>query len=306
MIRMETPSIADLPQHLSDKDRTIWVDLEAPDEEEVGVLGGIFGFHVLAAEDSIQGHYLPKIDFYDTCVFVVLHAVDLPELEQGFQSIEVSFFLGERFLVTHHAKQVKGIFDARGQVAKNPGSLLRSTDWLLHHIVDAMIDHYDTALSSLGTRISQIEQTRDAFVAFCALKTELSHLRRLGRLQQAVIERLAHENRPWILKAHHLYFQNIHAHMVRVVQTADFYEDRLEAAVRSQEAYERAQQTRSFQRLVLINTVFLPLFLLALLIDVDLIEWLELSPQISMLLGLGVLAMASGGIVGFLKWKRWF
>ena len=111
--RMETPSIAELPQHLSDSDRVVWVDLEDPNDEEVGVLGGIFNFHVLAAEDCIDGDYLPKLDGYDAYDFAVLHAVDLGELNQGFQTVGVGFFIGERFLVTHHAKQVKGIFDAR-------------------------------------------------------------------------------------------------------------------------------------------------------------------------------------------------
>ena len=70
--RMETPSIAELPQHLEDEDRVIWVDLEDPDDEEMGVLGGIFGFHVLAAEDCIQGGYLPMLDIYNTYAFFVL------------------------------------------------------------------------------------------------------------------------------------------------------------------------------------------------------------------------------------------
>ena len=63
--RMETPGIADLPRHLSDRGRMIWADLENPTDEETGVLGGMFGFHVLAVEDCMQPGLLPKFNLFD-------------------------------------------------------------------------------------------------------------------------------------------------------------------------------------------------------------------------------------------------
>lgn len=304
--RMETPSIAELPQHLSDKDRTIWVDLEAPDDEEMGVLGGIFGFHVLAAEDCINGRYLPKIDFYDSYIFAVLHAVDLPELEQGFQAIEVGFFMGERFLVTHHVKQVKGIFDARGQVAKNPGSLLKSTDWLFHHIADAMVDHFSTALASFDARISAFTQTHQGDDVVGTLNRELAHLCRLGRLQQEVLTHFSQKNVPGILEGHRLYFANVHAHMVRVVQTTEFLQDRLDAAVLARGVYERTQQTQASQRLTVIGALFAPLILLAVLFDVDLSEGFGGGKNVGQMVGLGLVVALGGSLLGLMKWKRWF
>ena len=71
---METPSIAELPKHLSDRGRTIWADLEEPTDEETGVLGGIFGFHILAVEDCIDDAWLPKEDVYDGYSYSVFHA----------------------------------------------------------------------------------------------------------------------------------------------------------------------------------------------------------------------------------------
>lgn len=300
-LRMETPGIAELPHHLSDTERVVWVDLEAPDDEEMGVLGGIFGFHILAAEDCINGRYFPKVDVYDTYVFAVLHAVDLPELEMGFQSVEVGFFLGERFLVTHHAKQIKSIFDARGQVAKNPGSLLRSSDWLLHGIVDAMVDHYGAALASFETRMAQVEAGEPAG----ALRTELAHMRRLGRLQQDVLARFSQEGAPWMGAAHRLYFQNVHAHMTRVVQVADWYRDRLDTALSAQIARVRERQCRALNLLVVMCAIFAPLLLVGVLFDASLGQVLGVSEKVVAYVGFGLMAVVGGCALGLLKWKAW-
>ena len=301
LLRMETPGIAELPQHLSDAERVVWVDLEAPDDEEMGVLGGIFGFHVLAAEDCINGRYFPKVDVYDTYVFGVLHAVDLPELEKGFHSVEVGFFLGERFLVTHHAKQVKSIFDARGQVARNPGSPLRSADWLLHGIVDAMTDHYGAALASFETRIALVEAGEQAG----GLRNELAHLRRLGRLQQDVLARFSQVGAPWIDEANRLYFQNVHAHMTRVVQVADWHRDRLDTAFSVQIARVQERQAHALNLLARTCAVFAPMALVALLFDAALGQALGLSERVGAYVGLGLMVVLGGGALGLLKWKVW-
>ena len=202
---METPGISDLTRHLADTDRVIWVDLEDPDDEEMGVLGGIFGFHVLAAEDCIQGGYLPMINIYDTYAFFVLHAVDFAQIEDQFQTIEVGFFLGERFLVTHHAKQVKGIFDSRGKVAQNPGTLLNAPDLLLHNIVDAMTDHYTPAIRALINRIERVAQSAEVIET---LGIEVARLQQMGKLQEAVLTRLAQNNLPFISDPFRIYFKN--------------------------------------------------------------------------------------------------
>ncbi|MDP6041844.1 MAG: magnesium transporter CorA family protein [Candidatus Latescibacteria bacterium] len=306
--RMETPGIAELPGHLSDPDRMVWVDLEAPNDEEVGVLGGIFGFHVLAAEDCIRGDYLPKVDLYDTYTFLVLHAVDLETLAEGVETIEVGIFIGERFLVTHHARQVKGIFDARGKVAQNPGSLLKSPDWLLHGIVDAMVDHYQQALDRFDERISEMELlsgngddlARDVLL----LRTELLRLKRVGALQERITAQMADGDIAWISEGNRIYFRNVYDHMVRAVQELAFLADRLLAVVSVWTARASTQNARSAHLAALMVTFLTPLVLIVLLFDVKLRGLM--SDPVGLVVGLVFFILTAGGVAGVLKWKRWF
>ena len=105
--RMETPGITELPRHIADRGRMIWVDLEHPTDEETGVLGGIFGFHTLTVEDCIHGHHLPKADHYEGYTFLAVHAVDFDRAEERFNTLDVNVFISDSFVVTYHKEQIK-------------------------------------------------------------------------------------------------------------------------------------------------------------------------------------------------------
>ncbi|MGA1195445.1 MAG: CorA family divalent cation transporter [Candidatus Latescibacterota bacterium] len=299
--RMETPNIAELPQHLEDPDRIVWADLEAPDDEEMGVLGGIFGFHVLAAEDCIQGGYLPMFAQYDTYSFFVLHAIDTAEMEQHFQTIEVGCFLGERFLVTHHAKQVKSIFDARGKIAQNPSVLLNSPDGLLHTIIDAMTDHYTPAIEAFKNRIANTDNSPDE------IKTrhiEAATLLQIGRLQQTVLTRLSQENVPFIANAYQVYYQNVQAHQIRAVQFAESCVAHLEAHLETLRT--QAAHLQNIRTLIALTTTFATAIFLTVLIDPKMDNLITLSDEAWSITTTLIVFIVSGAVAGIFKFKKWF
>lgn len=231
--RMESPEIGELPRHLADRGRTIWVDLEDPNDEETGVLGGIFGFHILAVEDCIDDAYLPKLDQYDGYTYMIFHAAD-PKGQDHFQSQKVDVFVGPNFLVTHHRSEVKGIFDTRGEVAKNPGSLLRSPDWLLHGILNAMIDNYLPAVAGLESRIEGSEtslSTGDVSVAdVIQARRELLLLERLAKGQLDILMTLASES-DFVHDDNRFYFRDVADHLRHIHHRAEYHATLASSAV---------------------------------------------------------------------------
>jgi len=230
---METPGIADLPRHIKDPGRMLWVDLEDPNDEETGVLGGMFGFHTLAVEDCLQGNPLPKIDFYEGYLFLVLQAVDSDISSGTFQTVEVDVFAGENCLVTFHRHPVKGIFDTRGWVAKNPGSLLRSPDWLLHGILNSLINHFSPSLKQLEERIEILERElldtpRETHLReILSLRREIFHLIRITGPQTDILHRMERGDLPWVQDVNRLYFRDLHDRLQRISRTGDLYREML-------------------------------------------------------------------------------
>ncbi|MBT3601828.1 MAG: hypothetical protein HOE48_08175 [Candidatus Latescibacteria bacterium] len=301
--RMETPSIAELPQHLEDEDRVIWVDLEDPDDEEMGVLGGIFGFHVLAAEDCIQGGYLPMLDIYNTYAFFVLHAIDTAEMEAHLKTIEVGYFLGERFLVTHHAKQVKSIFDTRGKIAQNPSVLLNSPDLLLHNIIDTATDHYVPAIEALKNRIENTDNEPDEIKK---LNIEVATLQQIGKLQQDVLTRLAKEDLPYITESYRIYYQNVQTHMIRAVQFAESCASQLSAHQTAHIVQTNNQQVQTVRTLTALITPLATATFLTVLLQPNLSDLVNLSDEAWASTNTLIILIISGSIAGLFKLKKWF
>src|ERR1700736_5466313 len=63
----------------------IWLGLHEPDEALLSVLKAQLGLHELMIEDANQAHQRPKLDVYDSVLFVVLRTGQLTgkEIEYG-------------------------------------------------------------------------------------------------------------------------------------------------------------------------------------------------------------------------------
>ena len=77
--RAEVVPIAALPAALADPEAIVWVDVPDLDEEALGVLRDVFGFHPVTIWECKQRQRMPKFHPYADHVFVVLHSPELGE-----------------------------------------------------------------------------------------------------------------------------------------------------------------------------------------------------------------------------------
>jgi magnesium transporter len=304
---METPSIAELPRHLSDRGRTIWVDLENPTDEETGVLGGMFGFHILTVEDCMGDAWLPKEDIYDGYTYSVFYAA-APNKLDGLVAQKLDIFVGPNFLVTYHADEVKGIFDTRGIVAKNPGSLLRSSDWLLHGILNTVIDFCNPAMEGLEARIDRIAEAASNGLGGLEDAIELNRDLRLFRditaNQQGLLERLGYSNESYVSEDNRDYFRDVHDHNRHLYHRAVQGLEKLAWVLDT----VRGSDSRRTQNAVRWGVALATAFLLPLLV----VSSLSLPPEVFALSGqvptvvIGVVVAYVIGVLLIFKQKRWF
>src|SRR5579862_3529010 len=55
----------------------VWLDLCAPDSEQLGIIGTEFGLHKLAIEDALDETQRTKLDRYSTHLFMAAHSAQL-------------------------------------------------------------------------------------------------------------------------------------------------------------------------------------------------------------------------------------
>ncbi|HYP39265.1 MAG TPA: magnesium transporter CorA family protein [Chloroflexia bacterium] len=61
------------------KDRHLWLDVEKPSIEDLGMIQEEFNFHHLAIEDAMMSHQRPKVEKYDNFYLVVFYSVAVVE-----------------------------------------------------------------------------------------------------------------------------------------------------------------------------------------------------------------------------------
>src|SRR5579863_1555877 len=69
--------VEQISDHLANNGATIWLDLRDPDREDLLVLQNEFGLHPVAIEDALFDRERPKIDRYQTHLFMTVYAARL-------------------------------------------------------------------------------------------------------------------------------------------------------------------------------------------------------------------------------------
>ncbi|HEY8995833.1 MAG TPA: magnesium/cobalt transporter CorA [Lacunisphaera sp.] len=218
-----------------DKGLIVWVDLDSPTDEEIkAVLEGIFQFHPLAIEDCVTPSPLPKIEDYETYLFMVTHAVDYSR-EDKFASTELDLFLGKEYLVTFHRTPLRSVSTLIERLAKNAGPGPRGADRLAHSLLDLLVDNYNPMLADLHAELEEIEElvlgktssSEKLVNELLQVRGDFSKLRQIVRPQREIIERLARGDSKMIRATLLPYYRDLRDNLARLDETVVGYHERL-------------------------------------------------------------------------------
>ena len=246
----------------------VWVDLSSPTPDETKILSEVFKFHDLAIEDALSEIHHPKVESYGDYLYLILHGIDFREAEHCFKTQDVDFFLGEQFLVTIHPGHSRTLGEMRSVCVRNDRALGEGPAALLHRIVDAMVDHYRPEIDKLSDRMDNLEDQifenpNPRFARqILDFKADVSSLRRVVLPQRDAVGRLARREFPIISEQMAYRFRDVHDHLVRLVDEAVFFQDRVTSLLEAHLSLVSNQMNAVMKVLTIIATVFMPLTVL--------------------------------------------
>jgi magnesium transporter len=300
-----------LPGFLKDDDSIVWADFEAPTEAEDEILASVFNFHPLAIEDCVTESHLPKLDDYGDYLFLVVHGARRGETAGTFNTIEVNFFVGKRFLVTFHREHLKSIDKTKKRSQLNVIPLSKGLDFLLYEIMDALVDNYFPILDYFDEAIEELEQesfdnpTRSTLDRIFALKRDVTALRRITGPQREIFNRLSRDPFPVISRRAAPYFRDVYDHLYRISDLSDSYKE-LSASL--MEAYLMVVSNRLnevIKVLTLLATVMLPLTVITGIYGMNFRFMPELEWKYGYFAVLGLMGGVVFGLLYFFKRRKW-
>lgn len=212
---------------LSDKGLTlkkgefVWIGLAEPDEAELKLLARHFDLHPLAVEDALAAHQLPKVEIYGDELFVVARTADLADGRIGYGETHV--FIGVSYIVTVRHGSARAHSALRTQMEAAPTLLRQGPDYVLHGVLDFIVDGYLPIVEEIEEEVLGMEaHALDAFLSHAdvrrifQLRRELLRFRRILGPMEEVASRLQHLDVPCIDAEVRPYFRDVADHVRRV------------------------------------------------------------------------------------------
>lgn len=199
----------------------VWIGLHDPTDEEFEVLVKRFNLHPLAVEDALVAHQMPKVEVYGHELFVVARTAMRVNGRLAYG--ETHIFIGDDHVISirHGASKAHGIL--RAQLEASPQQLKKGPDFVLHGILDFIVDAYVPIVDDSEDAVLEMEQkTLDAFLSrveirrLFTLRRELLKFRRILGPMEEVSGKLQSLDLPCIDADVRPYFRDVTDHVRRV------------------------------------------------------------------------------------------
>ncbi len=231
-----------------DAECVVWLDLFDPDEADLQIVTHEFGLHPLAVEDAVHDHQRPKVDRYDSHLFVNVYAVAVQNDPVRLKSSEISMFVTRRALVTVR----KSEFDVDTLIRRwdngDGADPAAGVGFLLYGVLDAIGDgHYDAIMTledhaeNLEDHLFEPSKDFDLRRRGFEIRRALAVLRRVVEPMHDVLGRLIRSDLHLVTEGLAPYYQDIDDHAQRTRESVDSARD-LVASVLEANLTEQSNQ----------------------------------------------------------------
>jgi magnesium transporter len=225
----------------------VWIGIAEPTEEELRALQQQFDLHPLAVEDALKAHQQPKVEIYGEQLFIV--ATTAAFSDDCIAYGETAIFLGARHIITVRHGSARDHSVLRAQLEASSKLLAHGVDYVLHGVLDFVVDGYLPVVEEIEEDILAIETSAvDAFLSrqevsrLFALRREVIRFQRhLGPMTE-VASRLVRLDLPIIDPNIRPYFRDILDHVQRVSARVDALKDTIAGVFEVSTLFEQQRQ----------------------------------------------------------------
>jgi magnesium transporter len=295
-----------LTELIPDRDVVFWLDMEEPTEADDHILLDVFSFHPLTVEDCRANRHAPKVEEFPGYLFYIVHAVRTDTSSDRFNTIELDGYLGSNFVVTYHHEKFNSIERVRQAVSSSPVACQKGSAFLLHQIIDNIVDDYLPVMDDFDERINKLEDdiftlktpSNDILESILHLKRSVLRLRRISARQSDVIYRMSHGQFELISGSVLPFFRDIYDHIGRVTDLAESYRDLITGAMDAYLSVVSNRLNEIMKVLTIFSAIMLPLTFIAGVYGMNFDNMPELHSRYGYY---GVWALMAG-IAGVMLW----
>jgi magnesium transporter len=273
--------------------------------------GKQFQLHPLLLEDIANTDQRPKLDDYETCLFLVLKMLSVTD-RQDIVVEQVSLVFGRNFVLSFQENGTDVFTPVRDRLRGGKGRLRQSgADYLFYALVDAIVDQYFAVVEVLGEKIEELQDLvvsdpqPETLRRIHSLKRQLLFLRRAVWPLREVTNNLSRSECPFLQESTKVFFRDVYDHVVQIVDTIETLREMVSASLDIYLSSISYRLNAVMKVLTIITTIFMPLTFIVGIYGMNFEHMPELKWEWGYPLIIGVMVMIAIAMLGFFIRKKW-
>lgn len=322
---VDVDDLATVSDLRTDQRNLLWAEANVSDltEEDIALIAEEFDLHPLAVEDARHARQRPKVEiFEDRHLFVVFH--ELNERDGQLEPVQIACFVGEGYVLTLHGGADRTLAEVRRRWdADTHWTARKGRTYLVHKLLDAVVDDYQEIADRLEQEIEDLEEETLASIdaaerpddrereaegqrRLYSLKQQLSRLRRYAMPTARVLESVLSPTHSALFTSETaLLFRDVHDHLLRINDEVRSIDELADAVLELRRGELAASLNETNKKL----TAWAAIIAVPTLITSTYGMNFRLVPQDQTLFGfvfaLALMLAAGGGLYVFFKRKGW-
>ena len=302
------------------KPTVTWINIDGLHQVDmVEKLCQCFDLHPLTVEDILNTNQRPKVDVFDEYVYLVVRMHHHHEETGEIASEQISFVLGDNFLLTFQ-ETVGDTFDSvRNRIQQNKGRVRKmGPDYLTYALIDSIVDNYFTVLERVGEEIEELEEElierpgKETMQAIHYMKREMILLRKSIWPLREVISSLHRDEIPQVSEDISMFLSDLYDHTIQVIDTIETFRDMISGMLDIYLSSISNRMNEIMKVLTLFAAIFIPLTLVAGIYGMNFntekspFNMPELGWYYGYPFALGLMAVIGIAMLVYFKTRKWF
>ncbi|MEJ7797499.1 MAG: magnesium transporter CorA family protein [Solirubrobacteraceae bacterium] len=232
-LELEDFPVEEISEHIADPDVCVWLDYCEPTREDLATIAEELSLHELAVEDAVNEHQRPKLDRYDSHLFLSAYAVDLDVGSGQIRTTEINAFITPNALVTVRKNEGVDIDAVMQRWDESAELATHGVSFLLWGLLDGIVDGHFDAVQTLDTEIEALEEllfdersrTAEVQRRSYELRKSLVTLRRVVLPMREVVNSLMRRDLHVLADAMTPYYQDVYDHVLRATEWSESLRD---------------------------------------------------------------------------------
>lgn len=291
---------------------TVWVDMLAPNPEELRLLSEMWRFHPLAVEDVTHLQKRSKYERYPTHGFLVTQALDRTTPNDPLDTVPISVFLRPSLVVSVRPRNVAAVDRVVQALATYPERVGSHADRLVHALIDAVIDEYTATLYEFEERVDTLEaqasraEGEQLVEALVRVRRDLLMLRRMTLPQIEVVRRFVDAEPTDLGGGARIYFRDVLDHLNIIVDQTNLLLEVCNGTLQVHINAVNERLNKVMKYMAIVSTLLLPMTVISGTFGMN-FDVIPIQHQVyGFWMAVGMMMASAVILLAIFRARRWF